>query len=236
MIGCHSTHSISVFQIYLPSLFNIAMDPAGGDFNEGNNSTNDNNPAHDPADQFDDEESAIGNDLVTILNMFSTFSEMERELDQQQQPADDGGHVINNGGGVGEFMEQYLMRRTTTEGNNGILDDEQLSGFVVELTRHIDAAMTRAQNTYEDRRRRGPIPASESAIERLEKVTVVEQKQEGEGGTIMEKLECPICCEDFSNDPDAARMPCSHLFHFKCLSGWLHTCNTCPLCRRQLPP
>ena len=29
-------------------------------------------------------------------------------------------------------------------------------------------------------------------------------------------------------------LPCGHGFHFKCLSKWLNTSNTCPTCRKDI--
>ncbi|KAK9278268.1 hypothetical protein L1049_027833 [Liquidambar formosana] len=70
------------------------------------------------------------------------------------------------------------------------------------------------------------VRATESSIEALEKVRVVE-------GCM--KQQCVICLEEISTGSEATRMPCSHVFHGGCLVDWLEKSGFCPLCRFQLP-
>ncbi|XP_058762843.1 probable E3 ubiquitin-protein ligase RHB1A [Vicia villosa] len=62
------------------------------------------------------------------------------------------------------------------------------------------------------------VPAAKSCIEKLEKV-----EKEGK---------CSICFEDFNV---CLVMPCSHMYHPKCISDWLEIGHSCPLCRFELP-
>jgi hypothetical protein len=51
-------------------------------------------------------------------------------------------------------------------------------------------------------------------------------------------IPCAICLEDVSSETDCL-LPCSHLFHLKCLSNLRaadSVANVCPLCRTDLPP
>lgn len=70
------------------------------------------------------------------------------------------------------------------------------------------------------RRIKRSIPASESAIEALEKV-----KWESGSG------ECGICMDEFLGESEVSRMPCSHLYHPNRISKWLNLNHTCPICR-----
>lgn len=47
--------------------------------------------------------------------------------------------------------------------------------------------------------------------------------------------ECPICQQDWEDGEEATLLPCSHFFHKPCIAPWLHTSNTCPICRVRLP-
>ncbi|CAN1793925.1 E3 ubiquitin-protein ligase RING1-like [Linum perenne] len=69
-------------------------------------------------------------------------------------------------------------------------------------------------------------PASESAIEDLERV---------ERGTDLEEGEdlCVICQEEMDGGR-LIKLKCKHLFHESCCTLWLRTSNFCPLCRHQM--
>ncbi|XP_059436662.1 E3 ubiquitin-protein ligase MPSR1-like [Corylus avellana] len=73
-----------------------------------------------------------------------------------------------------------------------------------------------------------PIPATRSAIERLEKVTF----EDGLGWI----GECIICTEEFEGGLELTRLPCSHVYHGGCIVKWLKMSRLCPLCRYPLPP
>ncbi|EOD25132.1 hypothetical protein EMIHUDRAFT_206253 [Emiliania huxleyi CCMP1516] len=53
------------------------------------------------------------------------------------------------------------------------------------------------------------------------------------GGAVCTRGHCPICLEALSDA--VLQMPCSHLFHLECLTQWLGTRNSCPVCRHLLP-
>jgi len=46
---------------------------------------------------------------------------------------------------------------------------------------------------------------------------------------------CPICLEDYVMDDPTRRLPeCNHWFHRDCITQWLQTAPTCPVCRQML--
>lgn len=66
----------------------------------------------------------------------------------------------------------------------------------------------------------------------------------GEPGQFLEQVtgrsrsgeECAICLNDFRDDERLRAMPCSHAFHYHCISQWLRRNAVCPLCRRPMFP
>lgn len=46
--------------------------------------------------------------------------------------------------------------------------------------------------------------------------------------------ECIICMSERPCDGLVA-LPCSHLFHYPCITSWLQNRSTCPVCRFQFP-
>ena len=67
----------------------------------------------------------------------------------------------------------------------------------------------------------GPPPASDKAIENLDRNCACEAG-----------ASCPIClCELTDSDEGTTQMPCKHAFHDSCLTKWLKSHNTCPVCR-----
>ncbi|KAH8742399.1 hypothetical protein F5883DRAFT_442405 [Diaporthe sp. PMI_573] len=69
-------------------------------------------------------------------------------------------------------------------------------------------------------------PASESAIEKLEKKEFDRQMM-GVG----EKVDCSICIEEYHFGDEVTILPCKHWFHGECVIPWLRQRNTCPICR-----
>ncbi|KAH7922006.1 hypothetical protein BV22DRAFT_969121, partial [Leucogyrophana mollusca] len=46
---------------------------------------------------------------------------------------------------------------------------------------------------------------------------------------------CPICLDDYEpTDPVTKLQDCTHWLHKACLEQWLHTANTCPVCRKKV--
>jgi len=68
----------------------------------------------------------------------------------------------------------------------------------------------------------GPPPASESAIKGLNRDV------RAPAGAA-----CPICLCELASAPEGSLtcMPCDHMFHEECLTQWLRSHNTCPVCR-----
>jgi hypothetical protein len=76
-----------------------------------------------------------------------------------------------------------------------------------------------------------PNPASTTSVERsLEEVVInFNHRDAGSSSGV-----CAVCMEEFESGIEAARTPCSHVYHRHCIAKWLQESNTCPLRRREL--
>lgn len=45
---------------------------------------------------------------------------------------------------------------------------------------------------------------------------------------------CTICIEDFVEREEVRVLPCSHLYHLKCIDKWLGSNRTCPVCKSDI--
>jgi len=79
-----------------------------------------------------------------------------------------------------------------------------------------------------DPNRWGPPPASATAVEGLDKITISQEH-------IDKEMECAVCMDAFVVESVTFQMPCAHLFHENCLRSWLGQHNSCPVCRHELP-
>ncbi|XP_050369356.1 E3 ubiquitin-protein ligase SDIR1-like [Argentina anserina] len=100
-------------------------------------------------------------------------------------------------------------KRTSSETNCMILH------FVVDIFLHVVTVPYSVDPAFE--------PASKSTIEGLEKARV-------EVPTM-----CSVCLETMVVGLEAARMPCLHLYHGRCIVKWLGQSRFCPLCRYSMP-
>ncbi|KAL4614018.1 hypothetical protein ACB092_07G025100 [Castanea dentata] len=87
----------------------------------------------------------------------------------------------------------------------------------------VDTVLLHSIETYESK----PIPAAKSSVRALEKV-----RFQGGSNSIQE---CTICMEEFRIGSEVTRMPCSHIYHEKCIFKWLKMSHLCPLCRYPMP-
>lgn len=72
-------------------------------------------------------------------------------------------------------------------------------------------------------------PASQTAIERLEKKKLDEKMLGSEA-----KAECTICMDELNKGEEVTVLPCTHWFHGECVVLWLKEHNTCPICRASI--
>lgn len=49
-----------------------------------------------------------------------------------------------------------------------------------------------------------------------------------------EDPECCICLAKYREKEEVRKLPCSHMFHLKCVDQWLRIISCCPLCKQEL--
>ncbi|OIT29064.1 e3 ubiquitin-protein ligase [Nicotiana attenuata] len=49
-----------------------------------------------------------------------------------------------------------------------------------------------------------------------------------------ENVECCICLAKYGDKEEIRELPCSHIFHLKCVDQWLRIISCCPLCKQEL--
>lgn len=79
----------------------------------------------------------------------------------------------------------------------------------------------------------GNPPASKEEVEKLQRLTVTKNNQPE-----IQKLSsdncCPVCKDEYQENDELIKLPCSHLFHNECILPWLKERNSCPTCRYEL--
>lgn len=70
---------------------------------------------------------------------------------------------------------------------------------------------------------------TDSQLEEIPKATITQEDVDGQG-------QCAVCFDDYKvNEQDVRKLPCTHLFHEKCIFPWLKNNATCPVCRARMP-
>jgi len=137
----------------------------------------------------------------------------------------------------GQLMARYLASLLSRMGGghplSGMMPDgeEGRMGDYVFTQEALDRILTQLMEGDSHR----PVPASAEVIDKLQR-DVLE-----EGSPLLDK-DCAVCKEQFqlgTEDPDeqvVVTLPCHHPFHHGCISPWLKSSGTCPVCRYQLVP
>ena len=111
---------------------------------------------------------------------------------------------------IPSFIRSHLMYHSLREDN---------------IDNIINEIMLNDPNKY------GNPPASQKAVEKLQKCKINEDKIKEFGI----ENSCAVCKDEFTIGEECLLMPCSHHFHGDCLLPWLKERNSCPVCRYELP-
>lgn len=70
-------------------------------------------------------------------------------------------------------------------------------------------------------------------LKKLEKIKVNQENLENKNNTPFDNP-CVICLNEYKNNEEVYKTPCSHIYHSKCLEQWFKENNTCPTCRKEM--
>ncbi|KAF7436455.1 hypothetical protein PC9H_003288 [Pleurotus ostreatus] len=138
---------------------------------------------------------------------------------------------------TGPLMAQYLMallghRNPSLFGMDGESMERGQYGDYVFSQEALDQVITQIMENSNSNR---PVPAPDDKIQELPRVVLEE------GSPLLEK-DCAVCKDQFklgTEDPDeqvVITLPCKHPFHEPCITPWLKSSGTCPVCRFALVP
>ncbi|XP_023769270.1 E3 ubiquitin-protein ligase CIP8 [Lactuca sativa] len=99
-------------------------------------------------------------------------------------------------------------------------------GDYIDATGYDSFLQTLAESDSNDKR--GPPPASKSAVQALQTVEV---------NAMTSSESCAVCKDGMFNNEQmiVKQLPCGHMYHGVCIMTWLDSRNTCPICRHELP-
>mmetsp|Transcript_28973 Transcript_28973/g.46861 ORF Transcript_28973/g.46861 Transcript_28973/m.46861 type:complete len:185 (+) Transcript_28973:785-1339(+) len=121
--------------------------------------------------------------------------------------------------------EEEEREVTTNDEREATTDETTPASRMEDLM--LDPAMIAQLLQAASARTGGPPPASQTAIQDLDEITV-------DPKLASKKQLCPVCVEELRLHQDVRKMPCKHIFHEDCLLSWLTKHNTCPMCRHEL--
>ena len=137
----------------------------------------------------------------------------------------------SNNNSSNNLLNQILFSQGASQprSSHGLLDLILNYAMVQNYNRNIEFIIN--QLLMNDNNRYGNPPASQSAVDKLEKCCITEKKLKEFGF----ENSCPVCKEEFILNEECLLMPCEHHFHKDCLIPWLKERNSCPVCRYEVP-
>ncbi|KAF8400897.1 hypothetical protein HHK36_014200 [Tetracentron sinense] len=114
---------------------------------------------------------------------------------------------LDNCDGRNEMGNQNVSRLEEQDNTKKV---EVLAWELVDLCFDLDLVLTPAKNS-------GGLTTSDSLISGMTTVSTIDM--------------CTVCMEGLEAGKEGKQMPCGHVYHATCISTWLSTFNSCPLCR-----
>ena len=161
------------------------------------------------------------------LNLRSNDSEFYFDYPIHRNSNNQSNNQINLRSNDIEFYFDYPRQRNNTNQNNN-QSNNQINLRSNDSEFYFDYPIHRNRNN--------PIPNSNlipNTIENIKnKLTKIRFKKSSSFNENRES--CIICYQDFKNNQNVYSLPCSHLFHIRCLNTEIKYRQKCPLCRAEL--
>ena len=137
----------------------------------------------------------------------------------------------NNNNNSNNLLDQILFSQGAPHprSSHGLLDLILNFAMVQNYNRNIEYIIN--QIMMNDNNRYGNPPASQTAVDKLQKCNITDKKLKEFGF----ENSCPVCKDEFVINEECLLMPYEHHFHKDCLIPWLKERNSCPVCRYELP-
>lgn len=119
---------------------------------------------------------------------------------------------------LGTFFQNQAGVRTPGDGDHNPLDGFLASFFpagpqgdYVYSQADLDRVMTQLMDQHPGN---AAPPAPKEVIETLPRVKVTEQM-------VIDGTDCAVCRDDLHIEEEVCKLPCTHIYHFDCVSKWL---------------
>ncbi len=117
---------------------------------------------------------------------------------------------------------------------NGYLFNNFMQNFASSSTTYYSNAQTVVNNNRNYATKHGSKPIKDESLSNLKQFPLSNKYcKKGKDGKY-ELPSCCICLSEIKKGKNTILLPCKHMFHSKCITDWLKSNNTCPMCRKEI--
>lgn len=111
---------------------------------------------------------------------------------------------------------------TNHRGNYGV---EDVNALLLKISIMMEAASSEYQSSQSM-----PKPTSKVFVEALDAFIITNGVNHGTNAEL-----CVVCLKKMLSGEEVTPLPCSHMFHAKCVVQWFKSGHTCPVYRLECP-
>ncbi len=109
-----------------------------------------------------------------------------------------------------------------------------MQNFASSSTTYYSNAQTVVNNNRNYATQHGSKPIKDESLSNLKQFPLSNKYcKKGKDGKY-ELPSCCICLSEIKKGKNTILLPCKHMFHSKCITDWLKSNNTCPMCRKEI--